>query len=871
MEKIPVEFQNLPQFDEQEDKIFLKDFDLEQNEHFIKFVFIPYFKDIYNDLHEKSEKKGKGINKIVFQEYANLPGLLGERFFKIIDENGDQLIDQKEFIHAMFKVYYSKLESKIKLVFDIYDFDSDGYISKEDIRIVLSHVPIQSESSKTLPKGIKEGIFTQKGGGFENYQDRINTQSEIMIYIENCFLFLGNKSFIDINEFTKINEEFSSEMLLSIMSILQDNLPCSDNFFRFQGNYDKFMQNKARETNSPIQHSPPRKLASPRQMNRLSPINNILNKEQEQRRQMLNIDTPAQQNLLRYAANKDHIEKIKEMRNMEDIDEKTAQNKIIQEIQEKQFNEQLLSNLSLEDKDNTINSIPISRFKPNQIQMMEGKLHKQHTSSPGKEEVKESATSPVRFQEAIRLPNIGTLKSALEGYGDSIKAENEAISSPTNFLSKQNIQGTYDNNNSPKQQTVLDNFMSATKLEEYDQYEGEILRKAPGGKYKRYWFCLLGKELYCYKKKDDEKHKGMHSLVGAFIKVDEPEMLPDGQNYIYPFRIIFPPNLSRTYYLLNKSERDSWVKVIKTAVGYATIEDFYEIREDLGRGKFGQVKLAIHKKTQKKVAVKVIKKKDMNLNEIELQKREIEVLKICQHPNIIRLLDVFENPEYIYIVLEHMAGGDLFNYLERREFKITEDKGRSFVHQIASALYYLHSYGIVHRDIKLENILMVDQSNESELKLVDFGLSKILGPNETTNDPFGTLSYVAPEVLLQRPYGKSVDLWSLGVIIYILLSAMLPFDAEDQKEAARRTIYEPVPFTHPIWDYVTVEAKDLITRLLEKDRFKRITLDEVLVHPWVCKRSQDIQEMRRKSGDLEKFILYTAPNQKYLPADFQKQ
>lgn len=100
---------------------------------------------------------------------------------------------------------------------------------------------------------------------------------------------------------------------------------------------------------------------------------------------------------------------------------------------------------------------------------------------------------------------------------------------------------------------------------------------------------------------------------------------------------------------------------------------------------------------------------------------------------------------------------------------------------------------------------------------------------------------------------------------------MLPFDAPDQKEAARRTIYDPVPFTHPIWDFVTVEAKDLIARLLEKDRLKRITLDDVLVHPWVCKRSQEMQEMRRNSGDLEKFILYTAPGHKYLPDDYKRQ
>ena len=117
---------------------------------------------------------------------------------------------------------------------------------------------------------------------------------------------------------------------------------------------------------------------------------------------------------------------------------------------------------------------------------------------------------------------------------------------------------------------------------------------------------------------------------------------------------------------------------------------------------------------------------------------------------------------------------------------------------------------------------MVDDSETAELKLVDFGLSKMIGPTETSNDPFGTLvnnlntyneslqSYVAPEVLMQKPYGKSVDLWSLGIIIYVLLSGMLPFDSDDNKETARQTIYDPVPFDHPVWKYVSAEAKDLI-------------------------------------------------------------
>lgn len=138
--------------------------------------------------------------------------------------------------------------------------------------------------------------------------------------------------------------------------------------------------------------------------------------------------------------------------------------------------------------------------------------------------------------------------------------------------------------------------------------------------------------------------------------------------------------------------------------------------------------------------------------------------------------------------MESLHGGDLFTYLEKRQFVLTEKRAKDLSHQIATALYYLHSFGIAHRDLKPENILMASDADEAQCKLVDFGLSKIIGPNETSLDPFGTLSYVAPEVLLQKPYGKEVDIWSLGIITYLMLSRVLPFDDEDDKEIARQTI-----------------------------------------------------------------------------------
>jgi serine/threonine protein kinase len=316
------------------------------------------------------------------------------------------------------------------------------------------------------------------------------------------------------------------------------------------------------------------------------------------------------------------------------------------------------------------------------------------------------------------------------------------------------------------------------------QFEGEMIRKATETKLKKYWYCLLGKELYVYKNKSEEKHKGMHNLMGVFIK-DEPEEHLDATTVLYPFSLIFPGNKPRIYYLLMKDDKEKWIQAIKKVIGYSNLFDFYEIKETLGKGKFGLVKTAYHKKTGKKVAIKVMSKKEMTVQDVELQRREIEILKMCQHPYIIRLLDIFENQEYIYIVMEHLAGGDLFTYLEKRDFEVSEERAKTLAHQLATALYYLHSFGVAHRDLKPENILMVSDDDNSDLKLVDFGLSKIIGPNESSLDPFGTLSYVAPEVLLQKPYGKEVDLWSLGVIIYLLLSRVLPFDDEEDKEIAR--------------------------------------------------------------------------------------
>ena len=210
-------------------------------------------------------------------------------------------------------------------------------------------------------------------------------------------------------------------------------------------------------------------------------------------------------------------------------------------------------------------------------------------------------------------------------------------------------------------------------------YEGEILKKQKrGGTLKKYWFVLLGKELYSYKNQSDLKHKEMKSLAGVFLK-EELEQFSDNGMVLHPFMLIFP-NKRRIYYLSSREEKEKWIEAIKRSTGYASLHDYYELGENLGKGKYGLVKAATHLKTGQECAVKIIKKKELSIKDLELLKREIEVLKVCQHPNIIKFYDVFENQDSIYIVMEVLNGGDFFSFLHKRKFIISEDLARSIAH-----------------------------------------------------------------------------------------------------------------------------------------------------------------------------------------------
>ena|SRR3989338_599803 len=247
-------------------------------------------------------------------------------------------------------------------------------------------------------------------------------------------------------------------------------------------------------------------------------------------------------------------------------------------------------------------------------------------------------------------------------------------------------------------------------------------------------------------------------------------------------------------------------------------------------GNFSRVVSATRKKDGKKFAVKIIQEGSMDQHRMDT---EINILKKAKHPNVINLEDVFAEEKRLYLVLELVTGGELFDKIVELG-SYTEKDARGVVRQILDAVRYLHENNIVHRDLKPTNLLL-KAPGSNEIKITDFGLSKVVGPDVAMQTACGTPIYVAPEVLEGSEYTEAVDLWSVGVIMYILLCGFPPFFDEDENMGA---LFEQImagdfDFPSPYWDNISDDAMDLIEKLLVVDPAARLSAAQALDHPWI--------------------------------------
>ena len=758
-------------------------------------LFKKYLQEVFVDLSTKKEKsKTKYLSRLTFYDYIKLPIFISEKLFNSFASSSQQEgLSEDEFVDGFFKLYMGTFKQTTKTIFDLLDFDKDGIIKKEDVKIILSYLPlndVSEEQEKTL-ESVKEVLGVQ-----------MKSLDEIDDIVSKTFKKYEDK--MNFEQFKDTVQNKKSDVLLQIICFLYQEKPFSaKNIESLKLKYGQIEDDEYEKMMNAYGKGPKKhvsvKIKTPNQTSVLSPAGTFFRR-------------------------KFSIKGFK-------LDESTKNTNDNNKTKSEDIRAQKMLSKKVENSNNsefTINE-ETGKKKGNEIDPYDKNI------------------SMVRLNNERTLEDIKQFKSKEYNNKENIKEfldkSKQRYSSPTKYLQEKasynslalmNKDIDYEKNLIPINEE--NEFQNEIIEEKNIMYENWVFKLTENKKIKRFYLVLINKDIYYYKDQEKKNMLGMHNLSGCFVQEIQETLKHEGNEY-YIFEIFFNnKSKTRKYYTPDKEIMKKFVSKIKEAIGYMKFTDFYDLKEVIGKGKFGVVNLGIHKKTQQQVAVKIINKDSITtIEDKELVRIEIGILKLCHHPNVVRLLDHLENEDYIFIVTEYIEGGTLGQYFKKKNFNFSERQASSIMSQIANGVKYLHKYGIVHRDLKPDNIMITQQNDFGIVKIMDFGLSKIVSTQEKMVDGYGTLSYVAPEVLLRTPYNKEVDIWSMGIILYYMLCGHLPFKGNKEVIIAEKIVNDDLEFDEDEWEVRSKKVRELIISCLKKEPEERITIDDFLNHPWFKK------------------------------------
>ena len=802
------------------------------NEHQIKSIpmFILYLSEIWKELSRDTNTSSNinlGINLFAFNKYYPLPGLIGQRLFKLMDKSNTGFLSPSEFISGMCTIFCEEINSLIDFVFKFYDFDGDQYITFDDVHAVLCYLPIVNCFDDMLV--IEEEIYSTIGDIFINKKEKIdfNTFLDLIIrkeryefFIPLIGFFYDNKPFNneEINEFYS---EYYSEGKLNI----NEGRYKIENVIKLKEfeTKEEIKENKIFKINN-VQGQINNRYQSPQKnkffQNSNSRILNLSNSTIKPK----NNNTKVEFNL-----NKDDFEKYILNSNAFDRMRKSLPlvtgNSYILNLKQKnnvdKIIEDKMKNINIKD---SLNSFKSKKRDDSVIYNFCKKIIK---------------NSCMTFNDDI----------------DNNTEDCESISLQKSVKIKQDM-----NSNNNKEIIWKNDYININKQK--IKCESYLYKISKNGKMKKLYFKLNNYDLFYFKNKDSKYHKGMHNLSTYFLELkpifDNDNNYMDNEsnsgikfnqkNYqnkrtingidYYYFLLINIKNEVHYYYTPSQQIYEEWTKALKTILKYKNIYQQYIFRQIIGKGKSCLVFYAYDIINKREVAIKKIKKSELNLEDLSLIQTEIDTLKVCQHPYIIKLYEIIETYNEINIVLEYCELGNLYYYLSKVKFVLSEEEIVNYVHNISKAVYSMHNLGIVHRDLKLSNIALTkkNKNNKVEIRILDFGLSKILGPNQSCNEGYGTPGYAAPEVISRYNYSFEADIWSIGVIAYFLCMGKLPFDyireGKNQLDMIENTLLDEVKFNQSVMNKYSKFAERFIKDLMNKNTNERPNITEVLEHPW---------------------------------------
>ena len=733
-------------------------------------LFKNYLTEIYNDIVNLiNDQNVKLMTILAFNDYLKISMYITGKIYNSFSNKSPYGLTKEEFVDNMFKIYKGSFEETIKVIFNILDFDKEGIIKKDEVKLFLRHLPISGELEEE--EKAEEKRLKGKNENGEDITDRIlkiqmKSLEEIDKIIDSSFNKFGDK--MNLEQFTEITIKQNSEIFLRILFFLCYRMPfSSQNVEEMRAKYNKTNEIDFQKIT----------VNRPRRNSLILPTGIFSRKF----------------NIRKYS--------LKE-------------------------NEESFGDLTLKDKENKKDNKDKPKISNNNFLMR-----------------KES--------KSLSPENKNTNKNCIEVNNKHMKeSEKKKLTKNSKDLQEKNKINNYlktnvkkDNNPLTKLSTIninepVKSKIKKEKIKDYIannkdiRYENWVYKRTKTGKLRKFYLVLINRDIYYYKSEMKTDFVGMHNLTGYYFLDTEERNTIEGKEY-FAFKIYNKNKYKeRKFFTDDAFIYKQFVYIIKKSTCYFKFSDLYELYKEIGKGSFGVVYLGQHKKTKQLVAIKILKKEKIDyLEEFEIIRTEIDILKLCHHPNILRILDNFEDNDYIYIVTEYIEGGTLRTYLKEKKDNLTEKKAAEFMFQIASGIKYLHQFGIVHRDLKPANISLKKQKDLYIIKIMDFGISQIMAPNQITNSSSGTLVFEAPETVQKAPQNKEVDIWAMGVMLYYMMNGSYPFSGED-KEIKKNIVNQEVIIPRSNFLGRSEKVKDLIKLCLKKDRKERINIDEFMNHPW---------------------------------------
>ena len=782
-----------------------------------------------------------GISLKTFLEYMNIQDFIGERLFKYFNKSKNNILNKTEFTNGISNLYYSDIPDLIKLTFFLGDFNEDGKIYKYDMKLLLTYIP----SSSDIVQKIKIKQISKIINAFfnEKIQDnKIDDEKEIDFDTYNKYIKEyndkrnSNNNLDDNDILNEFNNNAPFFYFISILSYLFYNCPFNVQNVNYFAKKTKYILRKS----------------EPKDVNKRNTLLTTIKKgdSAENGKEMIGLMTNVSEK------NKFRIEAIPKIgqKNLFKPHRSTSQKIIISDnnitklkniLNKKRENIKEKEYIYAKEKD----EIKYSKIKK-EINMFKKKISgKQGCLSPFQRNILNDFTrSPplnsivnkhsneennnsinkLRYSLKSKLPSITKEKSTPLSVPIHFKKIDKDFKMPSEFV----LCDLSESDDSQKNMDVIQEeqkddipgIYCFKNNEENNSINQIILNK--------FYAILSGKEILFFSNENKTELLDLWYVFKSHITIGKESI---NNTHYHSVNInYFNTDTINKIYFLKDNECQSFAKKIKKAIHDLSFNDFYELGDELGQGHFAKVCKCKNKNSNKFYAVKIINKEVLKAKDLELIRQEKSFLSLIKHPNIICLKDYFEDKRSIYFVTDYYSGGDLITFIEKNP-NITEKTACKIIRKIAEALKYLNIFGIVHRDIKPENILFSEENDFKSLKIIDLGVCKTLTYGQMANEPIGTNGYISPEIYLHNDYSFKTDIWSLGIILYLLITqGLLPFDHEnmDNKVIGKKVIYLQQEYPDEYFGKCSKSLINLLDKMLEKNFEKRIDINSLLKDSW---------------------------------------